>query len=212
MNLLSKLFFWKKPVFKLVNNHVVKEAFSCGGTTYYMFDDIFNLPYERALTALDFYEEFRQRTTKDYLRLHVQAVEDILSNPKKIDIGNLALLNKQLKERLNWIIEPDLLYKLASVVFFDKNESPYIYSHKYGADKIKHWKKHSEMNAFFLQTPIVSLVPFLKECDIDFQAYSTVVEKMNKHLLENISTRLSPETKNSDSVKDLISRLETQQN
>lgn len=196
----------------LQNDHIIKEAFSCGGVTYYCFDDIYNQPYERALTALDFYEEFRMRTTYDFLKLHVQAFKDIMANPKTINVGEMALLNKQLEERLNWIVSPDLIYKLASVVFFDKNESPYVYDHKYGQEKIKHWKKHSEVNAFFLQTPIIKLHPFLKDCDIDFQAYSVVAKKMNMAHLENIITKLSPETKNSDYVKDLISRLQTQQN
>lgn len=196
----------------LQNDHIIKEAFSCGGVTYYCFDDIYNQPYERALTALDFYEEFRMRTTYDFLKLHVQAFKDIMANPKTINVGEMALLNKQLEERLNWIVSPDLIYKLASVVFFDKNESPYVYDHKYGQEKIKHWKKHSEVNAFFLQTPIIKLHPFLKDCDIDFQAYSVVAKKMNAAHLENIITKLSPETKNSDYVKDLISRLQTQQN
>lgn len=211
MKLLSKI-FKRKPKFLLQNDHIIKEAFTCGGVMYYQFDDIFNQPYERALTALDFYEEFRMRTSFDFLKLHVQACKDITSNPKTINIGQLALLNKQLEERLNWIIAPDLLYKLASVVFFDKNESPYIYDHKYGQQKIKNWKKNSEMNAFFLQQPIIKLVPFLKDCDLNFQAYSSVVQKLNSVHLDNIFTGLSPATKNSAYVKDLISRLEIQQN
>lgn len=204
--------FKRKPKFLNQNDHIIKEAFSCGGVTYYCFDDIYNSPYERALTALDFYEEFRSRVSFDLLRLHVQAVKDILSNPKSINVGELAILNKQLEERLNWVVAPDLLYKLASVVYFDKNESPYVYDHKYGQQKIKHWKKYSEMNAFFLQKPIQELHPFLKDCEIDFQSYSRVVEKMEKVHLESIITKLSPLTKNSDYVRDLISRLETQQN
>jgi hypothetical protein len=204
--------FSRKPKFMLQNDHIIKEAFTCGGVTYYAFDDIYNQPYERALTALDFYEEFRMRTSFDFLKLHTAAVDDILSNPKTINVGTIHSLNKQLKERLDWIVSPDLLYKLASVVYFDKNESPYVYDHKYGADKIKHWKKHSEMNAFFLQQPIIKLHPFLADCEVDFQSYSILVKKLEATHLENIITKLSPQMRNSDYVKDLISRLETQQN
>lgn len=211
MNILKKTFS-RKPKFSLQNDHIVVEAFKCGGVTYKQFDDAFNVPYERALTALTFYEELRMRTTRDFLILHCKAVESILSNPKKIDIIQLAKLHLQLKERLEWIIEPDLLYKLASVIFFDENESPYIYDFKYGQKKIAHWKKHSEMNAFFLQTPIVKLVPFLKGCEIDFLGYSKVVDQLNKTYLDSIITNLSPEVMNSASVKDLMSRQEILQN
>ncbi len=212
MKMLNKLLFWRKPKFMLQNDHIINEAFSCGGVKYYQFDDPYNQPYERALTALSFYEELRMRTTKDFLILHCNAVEAILSNPKKIDILQLSKLHLQLKERLEWIIEPELLYKLASVVFFDKNESPYIYDYKYGEQKIKHWKKSAEVNAFFLQQPIIKLVPSLADCEIDFPSYLTVVQKMNQAHLANIITNLSEEQMNSDSVKDLISRQETLQN
>lgn len=212
MNFNLKKLFNRKPKFLLQNDQIIKEAFTCGGITYYQYDDLFNQPYERALTALDFYEEFRMRTSFDFIKLHTQAVKDIMSNPKAIDMGKIALLNNQLEERLNWIVSPDLLYKLASVVFFDKTESPYIYDHKYCQQKIKHWKKHSEMNAFFLQTPIIRLVPYLKDSGLDFQTYSVVVEKLTETHLANIITNLSPATKSKGSVKDLISRLVTQQN
>lgn len=204
-----KKIFKRKPKFKLQNDHIIKEAFTCGGVVYYQFDDIFNVPFERALTALDFYEELRMRTSRDLLLLHVTAVDEQLNKGKLTEV---AKLNQQLKERLEWIIEPDLLYKLASVVFFDDKESPYIYDYKYGQDKIKNWKKESEMNAFFLQTPLIKLVPFLQDCEIDFRAYSKMVEKMNLVHLESISSSLSNERKQTGFVKDLISRLATQQN
>lgn len=211
MKFLNKLFN-RKPKFLLQNDHIIKEAFTCGGVMYYQFDDIFNQPYERTLTALDFYEEFRMRTSFDFIKLHVQACKDIMNNPKAIELGKLLKLNEQLDERMNWILSPDLLYKLASVVFFDNNESPFVYDHKYSQQKIKNWKKYSEMNAFFLQMPIIKLVPYLEDCGLDFQTYSLLVEKLTETHLANIITNLSPETKSKDYVKDLISRLETRQN
>ncbi len=212
MNRFFKIFFWRKPKFLLNNDHIIKEAFTCGGVMYYQFDDVYNVPYQRGLTALNFYEELRMRTTRDFLILHTKAVESILNDPKKIKIGELAMLNKQLQERLEWIFEPELLYKLASVVFFDKTESPTSYDYRYGQKKIKEWKKHSSVNDFFLQLPILKLVPFLQDCEINFPAYLKVVHEMSAAHLDNIIGNLSEETKTKDSVKDLISRLATQQN
>lgn len=212
---ISNIFYpkrWFKPRFKLSNDVIIKEAFTCGGVVYSQFDDPFNMPYERALTALSFYEELRMRTTREFLVLHCNAVESILNNPKQIKIGELAILNKQLKERLEWILEPELLYKLASVVFFDNTESPTKYDYKYGQKKIKEWKKHSDVNDFFLQLPILKLVPFLEGCEINFPAYLKVVAGLNQSHLESIITNISDEMKNRDFVKELISRLEIQQN
>lgn len=203
MKLLRKIarLLQRKPKFLLKGEHAIKEAFTCGGVTYYCWDDAFNQPYERALKALTFYEEFRMRTTREFLVRHCDSVDAILNNPKKIEVGRLAILNKQLKERLEWIMEPDILYKLASVIFFDKNESPFTYDFKYSARKIEHWKKHTGMNDFFLQMPIVQLIPYLKGSEINFEAYSKLVRDMTQIHLANITGNISAESKKSDSDK-----------
>lgn len=203
---------FRQPKFMLRNDIIIREAFSCGGKTYYCFDDVYNQPYQRALIALDYYEELRMRVTFDYLKLHIAAVKELINggkSNKKIDVVELARLNSQLEERLTWIVTPDLLYKFASVIFFDSTESPTTYDFKYAQRKIEHWKTHKGMNDFFLQTPIVKLVPFLKDCELNFQAYSEVVKKLERHHLENTLSHISEATKKSVSVADSIYREET---
>lgn len=194
------------------SKYVIKEAFTIGGRTYYMFDDVFNVPYERGLKSLVYYEEFRMRINKEYLGLHIDAMDKILSDPKKIDIGKIAILNKQLKERLELIVEPDMLYKLASVVFFDKNEKPWSYEFDYAEKKIKFWKKNATNHAFFLETPLVKLIPFLKLSETNLDTYSTIVEKVNQIHYGYLSDLLSNSKKMNDSGKDSYLRPVTRQN
>lgn len=202
---------FRQPKFMLRNDLIIREAFVCGGKTYYQFDDVYNQPYQRALIALDYYEELRMRVTFDYLKLHVTAVKELINggkSKKQIDVVELAKLNSQLEERLSWIVTPDLLYKFASVIFFDKTESPTTYDFKYAQRKIEHWKKSKPVNDFFLQMPIVKLVPFLKDCEVNFQAYSEVVTKLEKHHLANTLSHISEITRKKESVADSISREE----
>src|SRR6185369_9725105 len=87
----------------LQSEHRIESAFVCGGTEYFWFPELFTMPVDRALDALPFYEELRMRCDREFLTAHCTAVESILSDPKKINIGKLAQLNIQLKERLEWI-------------------------------------------------------------------------------------------------------------
>lgn len=178
------------------------EAFTCGGITYYQFDDAFNMPNERALTALTYYEELRMRCTREFLVAHCDAINEILSDTKKINLPRLAILNQQLKERLDWIFEPDIAYKLASVVYFDKNENPYRYDMKYAQDKIKHWKKHRGINDFFLQKPLLDLIPFLKGSEVNLETYSEVIQKATELMWANISGNPSGKPKPENSGRN----------
>lgn len=169
--------------------HVIEHAFGIGGIDYYRFNDVFSLPYERGLMAITFYEELRMKCTYDNLKLHTEAMRKLLNEPK-IDIYKINALNEMLAERLNMVTDVDLLYKLASVVFFDKNENPCLYEMDYNQKKIEQWKKHKGVNDFFLQKPLQELIPFLNTVDLDLEKYLAVAEGIKEtHLrvLESIS-------------------------
>ena len=195
------------------SKYVIIEAFTMGGRTFYMFDDVFNIPYERGLKSLMYYEEFRMRMKKEYLKMHCDAMDKVLSDPTKIDISNIVKLNTQMKERLNLILEPDMLFKLASVVFFDKNEEPNSYDFNYATKKIEFWKKNiTSYQSFFLETPLVTLIPFLKSSETNIDTYSEIVSKINAIHYGYLSDLLSTNKKMNDLDSDFQLRREILQN
>lgn len=127
-----------------------------------MFDQTVEVPTGRTLGALAIYAEMDMRVTRDYLEAHTKAMDIILSDKKKLDLTSIAVLNKNLKERLDLMILPEFIYKVASVIYFDENESPYRYDFDYAEKKIKTWKEDGATLDFFLKTPIVELIPYLK--------------------------------------------------
>lgn len=145
--------------------------------------------FERALSALSFYEELRMRTTREYLEAHCKAIQEILSDPKRIDVGRIAILNKNLQDRLELIIEPDIVYKLAAVMYFDDSEDPYRYDHTYGQKKIERWRKGMDLKSFFLSTPIKDLIPGLQSFEENLESYSQVVAVLNSKMWQTISSQ-----------------------
>ena len=175
------------------STQVIELAFEIGGIAYYRHVDEANMPYKRALKALSVYNELNMRCDRYYLTRHTEAIEQILS-AQKFSVNQLLelkKLNNQLSERLNWVYDEDLVYKLAAVRYFDANENPEDFDWKYALKKIERWKKEEEVGRFFLRAPIASLIPFLKDAAMNFAEYSAVQQQVKKVYLENICMNLS---------------------
>lgn len=172
------------------SEYIINFAFSVGGIDYYQFDDIFSLPYERGLAAVAIYNELDMRCSRDYLLKHTQAVTDILKSPE-IDIYRINELNNQMKQRLQLTTDVDLLYRLASVVYFDRNENPAVYEEDYSKSKIDNWLKNKGTKDFFLQKPLCELIPFLKNVDLDLDEYTEINRHLNELHLEKLHSLTS---------------------
>jgi hypothetical protein len=183
------------PKFKLLDGHQMRFSFELDGVEFYEFSDSKMAPCHRMFAAMDFYNEFQMRCTRDYLLGHSEAVKTALNGKSgTIDLIAVSTLYTQLTERLEWIFEPESAYKYASVIFIDENESPYSYDHKYNREKIARWKKHAPAD-FFLSMPVERLFPPLSILKSDFQDYLKVLKMMDRKHLETIFTILSSDQK-----------------
>lgn len=190
MNWLKKIFN-SKPEWTSRPELEIVPAFDIDGVQYYQFKDSFNIPCLRALCALTYYNELSMRCDNEYLKLHCDFVEKVIADKKSIDVGKLAIVNKNLKDRLNMIVPTDMVLKLASVVYFDKSENPYLYDYSYGLKKIDLWRKQIKKYGFFFQVPLSQLIPQLKDFKGDFQIYSDISQKIVSDSLEYLTTQVS---------------------
>jgi len=185
---------FKRPFrnLRVQDKQKIVKAFVYQGRTYFMFDDIFSIPSIRGLQALDYYEEFNMRCTKDYLTRWTESAEKILTDNKKINLIELGTLVKHLQERLKMIPVSDHIYKIASVIFFDDSENPYMFDRKYNKKKVDLWKKDPEVLSFFLQTPLKDLIPYLDSQKASLVTYSGVVKELNTIHFKEVLKHLSP--------------------
>jgi hypothetical protein len=155
--------WFSRKKFDLAPGHTVEKAFSLAGRDYYTFTDPFNLPCERAFYALAFYEEFEWRCTRSFLCATLETVVHALT-PKhdgkqwSFDPETARKSAANALELMNRVVEPDLVYKLAAVMYFDENEDPYGFDFAYAVKKIERWKRHGA-KAFFLRLPLKDLLP-----------------------------------------------------
>ncbi len=193
MKKLQKL--WRKYVTRPTkfngSKMPLKYAFTASGIDYYEpapeNGGLQILPWLRALTLHQYYDELRMNVDREYLIKHADTVELVMKGPKDKpkrkfgfdDLNELSKLNNMLKERLNFIYTPDLIYKVASVVFIDEAEDPNKYDEAHNRKKIESWKKEGLAN-FFLNEPVQRLIPFLNSSPLDIQNYGEMVEKLQK--------------------------------
>jgi len=182
-----------KP-FLLKDKYRIVPAFRCGGKEYFMFEDQNHVPTGRQLAAVMVYNEMQMKVDRDYLLMHVKAMKKILSNPRAIDMTSIMKLNVHMEERLGLMVLPDFVYKLASVVFFDRDEPMYDYDLAYNEKKIEAWKADKDMLDFFLQTPVRNLIPSWDEQPGDMKTYLNLANQIAKihqlHLTDILSEKI----------------------
>jgi hypothetical protein len=180
MNLITNLknrFKTSPPQYKA--DFPLDFAFNCGGIDYFEFSDKNNLPYERGLEALTFYQEMQNGVTNDYIKNYNKAMSKLLSNPKQINLNEIIKLQARFEERCNYIVSKEIIYKVASVAFVDKNEPLTRYDFKANEKKIKNWKDNAG-DSFFLSMPIKKLIPFLQQSESTSLMYLNIVEKVEQ--------------------------------
>jgi hypothetical protein len=177
--------------------YIITYAFTIGDRHYFRYDDPLNTPYDRALKCLVYYKELDMNCDRDFLKAHTAAFDKVLSGSKLTinDLVTLKQMNEQLKQRLELPKEPDLMYKLAAIVFFDQHENPMTYEFKYGENKIRFWKKNLSLNAFFLRKPLVELIPYLRYAGENLEQFSEMTGKATQAHLDKLLPLLSAEQK-----------------
>lgn len=189
---------------------VIDYAFTIDGIDYFEFADFNNISSDRGFNCLSYWEELRSRCSKEYLLTWVQACEDTI-NSEVVKLTDLIKLFLQVKERLQWLSEPEIAYKLCSVVYFTSAENPNRFDYDTARKKaviFMDYDKKQDNWAFFLQTPITKLIPHLNLSANDLKEYLEMVSLVNQKHIQDISTMLSEQSKSNEFYKRLISQVE----
>lgn len=176
-----------KPIWQIEEGHVIEPAFISSGVQYYRLKDYFNTFSMRGLMALQVYEEWNMRMQKEHLIQFIEAFDKVINDPKQIKIGELVKMVNMLKDRIEWITPTsDIIYKFASVAFFDRNESPYSYDPEYCKEKIDRWKEAADVSDFFIVMQLKDILPLPNLSEEDLQICLQVLTQANELEKENL--------------------------
>jgi hypothetical protein len=164
--------FKSKPV-----NPDIEFAFNSGGVDYYCFKDVNKMPAKRALMSFTIYNEMDMRCNREYLIDFKKSLDACING--KFQRTDVAQLSVHLGERLTLAVEPNLLLKLATVYYFEKEEDVSDYDFTIAAEKIKKWKE-GDINAFFLNQHIGKLINLSPSSKTDFRSYLESIEEIER--------------------------------
>lgn len=176
----------KLKSFLINDKYKIILAFEHGGHKYYQFENAFDMSTGRGINALTFLEEFNMRVTREYLEKHIKAIELLLIGPK-IQIAEIGIIHRNLKERLDLASFPDHIYKLASVLFFDESESPFSYDMNYNRKKMAAWRADPGMLPFLVQVPLKDMMQFSNMPGENLKTFFNVADAVNEMHIEKIS-------------------------
>jgi hypothetical protein len=173
--------------------------FASNGSNWKWLDEK-DMPAGRAMHALDIYGKLEEKANATY---HKGAYQSILDLANKGQLVKVAQIATSALERVNHIANADLLYELASVLYFDEHENPYDYNYEYAEKKIALWRKDG-LESFFSRTPLKDYLPSFGLSGTNFQTYTDAQRKELRLHLTNHLSLLSEDPKN-NALKTSIS-------
>ena len=180
-----KRYIFGNPVWSTMGETPVVFAFTFEGVDYFTFSNIYSMPYQRSFCAISIYEEMQMRITKEYLNEWILAMKDQINN-NEIKLTSIAELLYLLEERTNWAVDIESYLKLASIIYFTKEESPFVYDISYNKGKIERWKNSKDILSFFLQRPLRELMPLSETSPEVIQSYLVGSLTRNVETLEHL--------------------------
>lgn len=129
-------------------------AFVADGVKYFCFTLDSEVRYRRYVVLQAFLQEYHLRVDLDTLKGNITKLKGWLNPPVTKEGGVLQLgkaleLLEIMEQRANIAFEPDTVYRLASVLYFDESEILSGYDKVYNEAKIARWKKAETVDFFF---------------------------------------------------------------
>jgi hypothetical protein len=186
MNFIRKFFKSDPEVRNIYHPEVrvkIEYAFSLDGVKYYRYKEDHNMYEMRRFQKIQFLTEYENGLTHDDL---ISYIHEIKGNVNKGQLGDVALKLELLEQRTKIAKDPDTLFKIATVDFFDENEELTTYDRSYNKRKLEIFKLSKEYS-FFLTRPMIDIFPQLASLAFDSVAFSSQIEEM-KDLKEKIDS------------------------
>lgn len=162
----------KEPVYVLPSETFPKEiadaveaTFVMNGKTFYKFVNPEKCYVSRAVVAQNLWDFANLKISQPELN---EVMDGICAAINRQDGGRAYVLAASVKERSQWVFDPEACYAVAACIYFDAEENLVQYDPIYAEKKIAFWKEHGD-NDFFLQKILRVMYPSLMLSSKDFQ-------------------------------------------
>ena len=155
---------------------LIEYGFTCEGKKYYRMKNTIDLPIRRWHKVEEFIRHAEMRITRKDL---VEILDLCIDKANQGKLTDMVMLINSIKHLTEMFIETDTYYDLFSAMFFDEDEIIEEYDYDYNKAKIEAFKRQPP-DAFFLQEPLRTLMPFQNISGSDILTYSKATEDRKK--------------------------------
>lgn len=184
-------------------------VFTSGGTDFFRFKNEQRIPAVRAFKAQDVYQELEYRVERDYLVALFKAIKVSIN---KGDLAEIITLVNAAEQRIEYISDFTLLYKLAAILYVQADEDPLDFDDETTARKVDLWLKEKDVRAFFLRTPLLEFLPFSNLSPESLSNFIQLQRSANEKQYSALSRILSDQPGDDESLSFLKSRVRTLHN
>jgi len=171
INFLKNLFNKNQTINTVIHHDyktLIEKVIKIKGRQLYKFKDLLDMPHNRYNKATRFVTEFDMRLDGDYLNEFIE-IQEKAFNSGEIFKASGAL--QILKSKHDMLISIEASYRLASCIYFWKDEDLDDYDFEIGDEKITLFKEIG-FESFFLSKPMNNFIPQVNLSAQDLNAFS----------------------------------------
>lgn len=155
---------------------LTEKIFSIDDHDFYQFKNLLDMPHNRYNKCTRFATEFNMRIDGDELK---ELLDKSMEQLNKGNVTRSIIIQNQIKERTDMLISIDASYRLASCVYFFKEENLDDYDYEIGDMKIELFKKE-KLDSFFLSKPMNNFLPAINLSEEGLRAYLLLERELKK--------------------------------
>ena len=161
------------------------------GRTLYQYKSLLDMQHKRYNSCTRFSTEFNMRLDADILK---KSIESALKQANEGNFTKVIGILQILDEHTRMLISIDASYRLASCVYFWKDENLDDYDYEIGDEKIKLFKEIG-FESFFLSKPMNSFITQTALSADDLKAYSQYEKELESLLSRQLNEQKEKSTK-----------------
>lgn len=161
---------------------LIEKVAKIKGRQLYQFKNLLDMPHDRYNKATRFVTEFDMRIDADILK---KSIQDCLKYSNEGNFTKVIGILNLLEEHTNMLISIEASYRLASCIYFWKDENLNDYDFEIGDEKITLFKEMG-FDSFFLSKPMNNFIPAMNLSDQDLRGFSQYEKELRKLLSKQL--------------------------
>ena len=190
---ILKIYFNKQSHKKGLKN-LIKVFVDSNGIKYYTWENENDIPIQRTKEIEKRLIRLKSGLSDENMNMMLDAMEKALNKGVKPDLATIGYIIKEMRNRQDLLLHPDLMFDLVALRYVREDETPTEVNESIHKDKIEQFKKDSKdgLYDFFYEMGMSGYMPYITKLESDWNmlwAESKIKIQAMNNLLQNYITK-----------------------